>query len=188
MTHIQMIDRKYDKLEDEVRKDIKFYAEALEEERFKTTKLEELLNEAVEVQTAEIVTLKNESHMASRLDVRHDERFRNVEECMESLQNHLVRIENNLLEVRQVKLTGNLSQRVALSGANIVVEFLKFSLFIVASILDLVRPLTGSRNRSAVAFGLLIFAIFFGHHLTKIFFIFRSSSSSPPNATEFPTK
>lgn len=35
--HIVNIDRKYDRLEDEVKKEFKFYSEALEEERFKTT-------------------------------------------------------------------------------------------------------------------------------------------------------
>lgn len=75
--------------QDDIKKEIKFYAEALEEERFKTTKLEEILNEAVELQQAEIATLKEQNLMATRVDYQHNDRFRNVEENMESLQNHV---------------------------------------------------------------------------------------------------
>ncbi|CAO4385590.1 unnamed protein product [Caenorhabditis nigoni] len=178
LNHLLMIDRKYDRLEDEIKKEIRFYAEALEEERFKTTKLEELLNEAVELQQAEIAALKEQNLMATRVDYQHNDRFRTVEENMESLQNHMVRIENALMDVRQVKLTSNVWQRVALTAGNIVVELLKIALFVVASILDLVRPLTGSRNRSAMAFGLLFLAIFFGHHLQKVTLLFGSSSDA----------
>ncbi|EGT43055.1 hypothetical protein CAEBREN_17915 [Caenorhabditis brenneri] len=176
--HLVLIDRKYDRLEDDIKKEIKFYSEALEEERFKTTKLEELLNEAVELQQAEIASLKEQNLMATRVDFQHNDRFRTVEENMESLQNHMVRIENALMDVRQVKLTSNVWQRVALTAGNIVVELLKIALFVVASILDLVRPLTGSRNRSAMAFGLVFLAIFFGHHLQKVNYLFGSSSDA----------
>ncbi|EFO82339.1 hypothetical protein GCK72_024518 [Caenorhabditis remanei] len=176
--HVMLIDRKYDRLEDDVKKEIKFYSEALEEERFKTTKLEELLNEAVELQQAEIASLKEQNLMATRVDFQHNDRFRTVEEKMESFENHMIRIENALMDVRQVKLTGNVWQRVALTAGNIVVELLKIALFVVASILDLVRPLTGSRNRSAVAFGLLFLAIFFGHHLQKVNYFFGNSADA----------
>lgn len=178
LNHLMMIDRKYDRLEDEIKKEIKFYSEALEEERFKTTKLEELLNEAVELQQAEISSLKEQNLMATRVDYQHNDRFRTVEENMESLQNHMVRIENALMEIRQVKLSSNVWQRVALTAGNIVVELLKIALFVVASILDLIRPLTGSRNRSAMAFGLLFLAIFFGHHLQKVNYLFGGSSDA----------
>lgn len=187
LQHLMLIDRKYDRLEDDIKKEIKFYAEALEEERFKTTKLEEILNEAVELQQAEIATLKEQNLMATRVDYQHNDRFRNVEENMESLQNHLVRIENALMDVRQVKLTSNVWQRVALNAGNIVVELLKIALFVVASILDLVRPLTGSRNRSAMAFGLVFLAIFFGHHLQKVTYLF-GGSTPDVNKTGGPTK
>ncbi|CAI2357194.1 unnamed protein product [Caenorhabditis sp. 36 PRJEB53466] len=179
--HLVLLDRKHDRLEDDVRKDIKVYSEGLEQERFKTTKLEEILNEAIELQQAEISALKEQNLMATRVDYQHNDRFRTIEENMESLQNHMVRIENALMDVRQVRLTSNVWQRVALTAGNIVVEFLKIALFVVASVLDMVRPLTGSRNRSAVAFALMFFALFFGHHLTKLN-IFGGSSSEPGNS------
>ena len=75
--------------QDDVKKEIKFYSEALEEERFKTTKLEELLNEAVELQQAEIASLKEQNLMATRVDFQHNDRFRTVEEKMESFENHV---------------------------------------------------------------------------------------------------
>ncbi|VDM57065.1 unnamed protein product [Angiostrongylus costaricensis] len=84
--------------------------------------------------------------IANRLDYQYNDRFKRVEESVESVENHMVRMENSIKDTLDIRLSSPAwSNAVFLSSANIVVEFLKIVLYLVATILDLFLPFFGSR-------------------------------------------
>ncbi|VDD86009.1 unnamed protein product [Enterobius vermicularis] len=121
-------------------------------------RLEELLNESIELHQAEMTSLKSDLNtIGTRMDYQYCERFRAIEESIESTENKVrfllhvdyelfkvIRVENSMkewVETRPQSLFGP----VLLSAANILVELLKLILFIISVALDFVKPLTGTR-------------------------------------------
>ncbi|VDM75592.1 unnamed protein product [Strongylus vulgaris] len=110
-------------------------------------RLETTMNETIELHQAEFQALKQEQKgIANRLDYQYNDRFKRVEESVESVQNHMVRMENSIKDTLDLRLSGPAwGNAVFLSSANIVVEFLKIVLYLVATMLDLFLPYFGSR-------------------------------------------
>lgn len=135
-----------------------FFNNALHEERIKAQRLEEVLNETIELHQAEMISLKSDLNtIGTRMDYQYCDRFRSIEEDIESTQNRIIRIEANVkewTETRPQSLFGSLM----LSGANVLVELLKLVLFIVSVALDFVKPFTGTRTRAG--FVILFWVVF----------------------------
>ncbi|WKY16108.1 hypothetical protein Q1695_001077 [Nippostrongylus brasiliensis] len=125
---------------------------ALEEERGKYLRLETTMNETIELHQAEFQALKQEQKgIANRLDYQYNDRFKRVEESVESVENHVLRMETSIKDTLDIRLSAPAwSNAVFLSSANIVVEFLKIVLYLVATALDLFLPVFGSRNKAGV--------------------------------------
>lgn len=105
------------------------------------------MNETIELHQAEFLSLKQEQkNIANRTDYQYQDRFRQVEENMEAVQNQMCRMENSIHHTLDMRLGGpGWGNQALLSGANILVELLKIFLFLVATVLDFFRPFTGSR-------------------------------------------
>ncbi|KHJ85232.1 hypothetical protein OESDEN_15046, partial [Oesophagostomum dentatum] len=123
-----------------------YMSRALEEERGKYMRLESTMNETIELHQAEFQALKQEQKgIANRLDYQYNDRFKRVEESVESVQNHMVRMENSIKDTLDIRLSAPAwGNAVFLSSANIVVEFLKIVLYLVATVLDLFLPYFGT--------------------------------------------
>ncbi|KIH54734.1 hypothetical protein ANCDUO_15117, partial [Ancylostoma duodenale] len=69
--------------------ELAYVTRALEEERGKYMRLETTMNETIELHQAEFQALKQEQKgIANRLDYQYNDRFKRVEESVESVQNH----------------------------------------------------------------------------------------------------
>ncbi|CAI4232644.1 unnamed protein product [Auanema sp. JU1783] len=135
---------------------------ALDEERFKNKKLEDLVNETIELHQAEFLSLKQEQkNMASRLDYQYNDRFRQVEESAENVQNQICRLENSMKQAIDVRLGGGTDwgNAVLLPVVNILVDLLRLSLYLLATVLDVIRPFTGSRYRAGALLFIVISAL-----------------------------
>ncbi|KAK6061447.1 hypothetical protein COOONC_00891 [Cooperia oncophora] len=132
--------------------ELAYVTRALEEERGKFLRLETTMNETIELHQAEFQALKQEQQgIANRLDYQYNDRFKRVEESVESVENHVVRMENSIKDTLDIRLSGPAwGNAVFLSSANIVVEFLKIVLYLVATVLDLFLPFFGTRNKAGV--------------------------------------
>ncbi|KAK5974553.1 hypothetical protein GCK32_000805 [Trichostrongylus colubriformis] len=106
---------------------------------------------ALEEERGKFLALKQEQKgIANRLDYQYNDRFKRVEESVESVENHVVRMENSIKDTLDIRLSGPAwGNAVFLSSANIVVEFLKIVLYLVATVLDLFLPFFGTRNSGA---------------------------------------
>ncbi|CAD5235756.1 unnamed protein product [Bursaphelenchus xylophilus] len=126
---------------------------------YKITKLEQSLNETMDLHQNEVKQLKNDLNLiGTRMDYQYNDRFKKIEEGIENAQNRMYRMETNWHENSE-KLLGagqNMWNAVMLSFANIVVEVLKIILYVVAVVLDSIKPFTGTRRRAGfVLLGIL---------------------------------
>ena len=111
----------------------------------------------MEVHQNEMKQLKNDLNLiGTRMDYQYNDRFKRIEEAVESSQNHMYRIETNIHENSLKMGKNNAWNTVMLSSANIIVEFLKIALYFIAVILDAIKPITGTRKRAGILLFVLI--------------------------------
>ncbi|KAL3989791.1 putative transmembrane and coiled-coil 2 family protein [Acanthocheilonema viteae] len=180
------------KLQVQNKSEFNYFNNALHEERIKTQRLEEMLNETIELHQAEIIALKSDLNtIATRMDYQYSDRFRSIEENIESTQNKMIRMEVNVKEWTEFRPQTTFNS-VMLSGTNILVEFIKLVLLIVSFALDFVKPFTGTRTRAGfvivswLALMILTHFINFDELIRRIggiFYLFSTSSSSNSSNT-----
>ncbi|VDP32264.1 unnamed protein product [Heligmosomoides polygyrus] len=136
-------------------------------------RLETTMNETIELHQAEFQALKQEQKgIANRLDYQYNDRFKRVEESVESVENHVVRMETSIKDTLDIRLSAPAwSNAVFLSSANIVVEFLKIVLYVVATLLDLFLPFFGTRNKAGVFLCCLVAVLIMWQNLHAYQFI-----------------
>ncbi|CAG9538468.1 unnamed protein product [Cercopithifilaria johnstoni] len=189
-TQNQTLLEQLNKLKTQNKSEFNYFNNALHEERIKTQRLEEMLNETIELHQAEIIALKSDLNtIATRMDYQYSDRFRSIEENIESTQNKMIRMEVNVKEWTESRPHTTFNS-VMLSGTNILVEFIKLVLLIVSFALDFVKPFTGTRTRAGFVImswlALMILTHFIDldqliRRIGGIFHLFSSSSS--PNST-----
>ncbi|KAH7728168.1 Protein C15H9.4 [Aphelenchoides avenae] len=146
--HVAHTDRHYEQLKKNTEAQLREQQTQLAEARFKMQQLEQNHNETLELHQNEVKQLKNDlSLIATRMDYQYNDRFKKIEESVESTQNRIYRMETSWHENSERLLgTGqNMWNALMLSGANILVELLKIVLYFTAVLLDSVKPLTGTR-------------------------------------------
>ncbi|VDM07004.1 unnamed protein product [Wuchereria bancrofti] len=144
----QALFEQLNKLQTQNKSEFNYFNSALHEERIKTQRLEEMLNETIELHQAEMIALKSDLNtIATRMDYQYSDRFRSIEENIESTQNKMIRMEVNVKEWTESRPQTTFNS-VMLSGTNILVEFIKLVLLIVSFALDFVKPFTGTRTRA----------------------------------------
>lgn len=113
----------------------------------------------MEVHQNEMKQLKHDLNLiGSRMDYQYNDRFKKIEEKVESTQNVIYRIETNLHEnsERLLSATHNIWNALMLNGANIIVEILKIVLYFIAVILDTIKPIAGTRGRAGILLTVII--------------------------------
>uniref|UniRef100_A0A0N5AMQ9 Transmembrane and coiled-coil domains protein 2 n=1 Tax=Syphacia muris TaxID=451379 RepID=A0A0N5AMQ9_9BILA len=165
------------KLQMYLQTEINFFNKALHDERLRNQRTDELLNESIELHQAEMTSLKSDLNtIGTRMDYQYCERFRTIEENIESAENRVIRLENSVKEWSEIH-PQSLFGPVLLSGANILVELLKLVLFVLSVALDFVKPLTGTRTRAGfvilfwILFMLVSPYIDFNHYVSKFSFL-----------------
>ena len=107
----------------------------------------------MEVHQNEMKQLKHDLNLiGSRMDYQYNDRFKKIEEKVESTQNQIYRVETNLHENSEKLLsaTHNIWNALMLNGANIIVEVLKIVLYFIAVVLDTIKPIAGTRERAGI--------------------------------------
>ncbi|VDO42066.1 unnamed protein product [Brugia timori] len=126
-----------------------------------------MLNETIELHQAEMIALKSDLNtIATRMDYQYSDRFRSIEENIESTQNKMIRMEVNVKEWTEFRPQTTFNS-VMLSGTNILVEFIKLVLLIVSFALDFVKPFTGTRFVTILIMNLFTS----GNYLVRISFV-----------------
>jgi len=157
-----------------VKNELQYFNNSFHEERVKHQHLEELLNDTIELNQAEIVGLKNElQSLTKRMEYHYNDKMTELRETIEALQNRVEKAETTLDEhfSRSHSRLGT-GQALALSSANILVEVLKIVLFVSSVALDALKPLTGTRARAGVCVVIwtsIMVLLHWSGHLTSFF-------------------
>ncbi|CAJ0938185.1 unnamed protein product, partial [Mesorhabditis belari] len=153
--------KQFQELAEFVQKELKFFEKSQQEDRFRFQKLEDQLNETIDLHQAEVNVVRQElSNIANRLDYQYNDRFKKVEETMETTQNHMQRMEHTFKESLDLRLQGTAWwNAMLLGGANVLVEILKLLLFLIAIVLDFFKPFTGTRTRTGLLITIIIASI-----------------------------
>uniref|UniRef100_F1KZT8 Transmembrane and coiled-coil domains protein 1 n=1 Tax=Ascaris suum TaxID=6253 RepID=F1KZT8_ASCSU len=195
---IQLLVDQLGKIQTYLQAEFNFYNGALHEERIKAQKLEEVLNETIELHQAEMIALRSDLNtIGTRMDYQYCDRFRSIEENIESTQNKMVQMETNVREWLEARPQSVVSSMM-LMGANVLVEFLKLILFVISFALDFVKPFTGTRTRAGflILFSFLVVilaqSVDFADLLRRLVAIFHSpplssSSSHVASSEAFPS-
>ncbi|KAI1716543.1 putative transmembrane and coiled-coil 2 protein domain-containing protein [Ditylenchus destructor] len=144
----QTLQKAYDNFKKESENEMRNQQAELVNSRFKIQHLESTLNETMELHQNEVKQLKNDLNLiGARMDYQYNDRFKKIEEAVESTQDRIIRMETSWHEnsERLLGASQNMWNALMLSGANIVVELLKIALYMIAVVLDFVKPLTGTR-------------------------------------------
>uniref|UniRef100_A0A914I4Z9 Uncharacterized protein n=1 Tax=Globodera rostochiensis TaxID=31243 RepID=A0A914I4Z9_GLORO len=167
------IQRQFDTFSKETKAELRSQENEIVNSRFRIQHLEQAINEALELHQNELKQLKNDLNMiAIRMDYQYNDRFKKIEESIESTENNMVRIETSWREsafaLERYRSPWN---SLVFSGANIVVELLKITLYLIAVTLDSVRVcldslgFSGTRKRAGIVLITCITLFLFWNHL-----------------------
>lgn len=141
-----------DSLKAQINQDIAYFNSTLLEERYRYERLEEQMNDLIELHQNEIENLKqNISDMEEKLQYQSEERLRDIYEMMESCQTRISRIEHQQHEQQQlVTLEGieNTNARaLVLKLINVLLTVLQVVLLLVATATNILMPFLKTRVR-----------------------------------------
>uniref|UniRef100_A0A183C3A2 Uncharacterized protein n=1 Tax=Globodera pallida TaxID=36090 RepID=A0A183C3A2_GLOPA len=168
--HIQ---RQFDTFSKETKAELRSQENEIVNSRFRIQHLEQAINEALELHQNELKQLKNDLNMIGiRMDYQYNDRFKKIEESIESTENNMVRIETSWREsASALERYRSPWNSLVFSGANIVVELLKITLYLIAVTLDSVRVcldslgFSGTRKRAGIVLITCITLFLFWNHL-----------------------
>uniref|UniRef100_A0A7E4UMU9 Related to bZIP transcription factor n=1 Tax=Panagrellus redivivus TaxID=6233 RepID=A0A7E4UMU9_PANRE len=133
---------------------------------FLLSKQDQFMNDTMEVHQNEMRQLKNDlQHIGTRMDYQYNDRFKRIEESIETNHNHIFRIEANVKESAENLGKHSVWNGLMLSGANIIVEALKIVLYFIAVVLDMIKPITGTRKRAGFLLLFVCLAFVFYNYL-----------------------
>ncbi|RZF36920.1 hypothetical protein LSTR_LSTR004608 [Laodelphax striatellus] len=151
----QEISRLKDKLESfkqAMHKEVSFLNQALTEERFRSERLEEQVNDLTELHQNEVENLKtNISDMEEKVQYQSDERLRDIHEMLESCQTKISRMEHQQQQHQQYLtlegLDNSNARALVVKSINVLLTILQVILLLVAAIAGIMMPFLRTRFR-----------------------------------------
>ncbi|XP_065161691.1 transmembrane and coiled-coil domains protein 2 isoform X3 [Atheta coriaria] len=132
--------------------DIQFLSSSLQEERFKTERLEEQINDLTELHQNEVENLKQAmADMEEKVQYQSEERLRDIHEILEHCQTKIQKMEHQALQQQQyVTLEGldNSNARAfAVKLINVLLTVLQVVLLLVATGAGIIMPFLRTSDR-----------------------------------------
>ncbi|XP_039295357.1 transmembrane and coiled-coil domains protein 2 isoform X2 [Nilaparvata lugens] len=151
----QEIDRLKDKLEtfkQVMHKEVTLLNQALSEERFRSERLEEQVNDLTELHQNEVENLKtNISDMEEKVQYQSDERLRDIHEMLESCQTKISKMEHQQQQHQQYLtlegLDNSNARALVVKSINVLLTILQVILLLVAAIAGIMMPFLRTRFR-----------------------------------------
>ncbi|XP_064651790.1 transmembrane and coiled-coil domains protein 1-like isoform X5 [Lineus longissimus] len=140
--------------------DYAFFKTSLEEERYRYERLEEQINDLIELHQHEMTNLKQElGSMEEKMEYQLEERTRDISEMLESCQTRITKMELQQQQQQLISMEGveNANARALITKLiNVVLAILAVILVLVSTIANMLSPFITTRN-------------FIGNQINKIF-------------------
>ncbi|XP_068248742.1 transmembrane and coiled-coil domains protein 1 isoform X3 [Palaemon carinicauda] len=140
--------------------------EGLSEERCRCDRLEDQVNDLIELHQNEMGNLvTNMSDMEEKVQYQSEERIRDLHEIVENCHTRISRLEHQQAQQQQQYLTlegleNSNARAVFVKLINILLTVLQVLLLVVATVANILTPLLQTRTRLVVTITLLFFIIF----------------------------
>ncbi|XP_064651808.1 transmembrane and coiled-coil domains protein 1-like isoform X21 [Lineus longissimus] len=142
--------------------DYAFFKTSLEEERYRYERLEEQINDLIELHQHEMTNLKQElGSMEEKMEYQLEERTRDISEMLESCQTRITKMELQQQQQQLISMEGveNANARALITKLiNVVLAILAVILVLVSTIANMLSPFITTRIR-ILSTALLILAI-----------------------------
>jgi DNA repair exonuclease SbcCD ATPase subunit len=140
-----------DSLRNQMQADYALMKNALEEERFRSERLEEQINDLTELQQHEVTNIKQElASMEEKMEYQLDERTRDMQELLETCQTRITKMELQQQQQQLISMEGieNTNFRALLTKLiNVVLALLAVILVFVSTVANLLGPFLTTRLR-----------------------------------------
>jgi len=145
------------------KQELEFLGDQLRDERFRCERLEEQMNDLTELHQNEMENIRSGvTDMEEKVQYQSDERFRDIQEQLSSLETKISRMEHQAAQHQQyVTLEGienSNARALVVKGINVLLTLLQVILLILATIAQIIKPFLKSPTR-IVSTLLLIFAV-----------------------------
>uniref|UniRef100_A0A1B6FUS2 Transmembrane and coiled-coil domains protein 1 n=1 Tax=Cuerna arida TaxID=1464854 RepID=A0A1B6FUS2_9HEMI len=163
----QEIERLKDKMEafkQAVHKEVTYLSHALTEERFRSERLEEQVNDLTELHQNEVENLKTTiTDMEEKVQYQSEERLRDIHEVLESCQTKISKMEHQQAQHQQYLtlegLDNSNARALVVKCINVVLTFLQVILLLMATAAGIIMPFLRTRLRCLTTIGLLVVAV-----------------------------
>ncbi|XP_037277817.2 transmembrane and coiled-coil domains protein 2 isoform X2 [Rhipicephalus microplus] len=141
-----------------------YFSQALQEERYRYERLEEQMNDLIELHQNEMENLKQGmADMEEKVQYQSEERLRDVQELLENCQTRISRMEHQQHQQLQQlvsldALDNSQARALGLKLVNVLLMLLQLALLLVSTIANIAMPFLQSRLR-IITTALLILAI-----------------------------
>ncbi|XP_037083272.1 LOW QUALITY PROTEIN: transmembrane and coiled-coil domains protein 2-like [Pollicipes pollicipes] len=170
----ELLERKEecDRLRDDVdtikatlQQEITLLSQALQEERFRYDRLEQQMNDFIELHQNEVENLRQHMHdMEEKVQYQSEERVRDIHEMMDKCNTRISRMEHQQVEHQQLvnlEVIGNSQARaLVVKLVNIVLTVLQVVLLIVATLANITMPFLRTRVRTLSTLLLIVVIVF----------------------------
>ena len=131
--------------------ELSFYKQVLEEERYRSERLEEQLNDLTELHQHEVTNIKQElSSMEEKMEYQLEERTRDMQDLLESCQTRITKMELQQQQQQLISMEGfeNSNFRALITKLiNVVLAILAVILVLVSTVANLLSPFLTTRLR-----------------------------------------
>ncbi|XP_054269390.1 transmembrane and coiled-coil domains protein 2 isoform X3 [Macrosteles quadrilineatus] len=163
----QEIERLKDKMEafkQAVHKEVTYLNSALAEERFRSERLEEQVNDLTELHQNEVENLKTAiSDMEEKVQYQSEERLRDIHEMLECCQTKISKMEHQQAQHQQYLtlegLDNSSARALVVKCINVLLTVLQVILLLVATAAGILMPFLRTRLRCLTTVGLLVVAV-----------------------------
>lgn len=141
--------------------------QSLQEERYKSERLEEQMNDLIELHQNEIENLKqNIGDMEEKVQYQSEERLRDIYEMLESCQTRISRMEHQQHQhlqqlVNLDSLENSNARALVLKLINVLLTILQVVLLLVATVANIVTPFLKTRIRFLTTIFILVIVMMF---------------------------
>ncbi|XP_027022850.1 transmembrane and coiled-coil domains protein 1 isoform X1 [Tachysurus fulvidraco] len=130
-------------------RDFNLCLQTQQEERFRTERLEEQLNDLTELHQNEILNLKQElASMEEKMAYQSNERARDIQEALEACQSRISNMELQQQQQQQVVQLEGLENALTRKFVNVLLALMAVVLVFVSTVCNCILPLIKTRSRT----------------------------------------
>ncbi|XP_064480895.1 transmembrane and coiled-coil domains protein 2-like isoform X2 [Ornithodoros turicata] len=160
----QRLSEEVEALKNQMQQEYTYFSHTLQEERYRYERLEEQMNDLIELHQNEIENLKQGiADMEEKVQYQSEERLRDVQEVLESCQTRISRMEHQQHQHLQQlvsldSLDNSRARALCLKLVNVLLMLLQLILLLISTVANIIMPFLQSRLRVFTT-ALLILAI-----------------------------